>query len=67
MNIEKYKKQRRLILALRLEWKRREDDLLHGADWSFNDPKSIEFRENKAEGIGECIAGLNRLLEELEK
>lgn len=50
------------IVSLRREWKRREDDLLNGKNWAVNDKACKEARANKAEGVHECIAGLNWLL-----
>jgi len=58
--------QRRLrvqrVVSLRREWKRRVDDLLNGKNWAVNDKACKEARANKAEGIHECIVGINWLL-----
>lgn len=50
------------IVSLRREWKRRENDLLEGKNWAVNDKACKEARANKAEGIHECIVGINWLL-----
>lgn len=50
------------IVSLRREWKRRKDDLLNGKNWAVNDEACKEARANMAEGIQECIVGLNWLL-----
>lgn len=60
------KRQRQLrvqhLVSLRREWKRREDDLLNGKNWAVNDKACKKARANKAEGIHECVVGLNWLL-----
>lgn len=50
------------IVSLRRNWKQREDDLLNGKNWAVNDKACKEARANKAEGIHECIVGINWLL-----